>query len=61
MATDASTAVRLEVDGTDVESAAPSGSADVAVPCDGADHEVAVVPLSDAGAGQPETETVSSG
>ena len=60
-ATDASTAVRLEVDGTEVESAAPSGSADVAVPCDGADHEVAVVPLSDTGAGQPETETVSSG
>ena len=60
-ATDAATAARLEVDGTEVESAGPSGSADLSVPCDGADHEVSVVPLSDAGAGQPETETVSAG
>jgi hypothetical protein len=60
-ATDASTAVRLEVDGAEADNAGPNGSADVSVPCDGADHEVSVVPLSDAGAGQPETETVSSG
>jgi hypothetical protein len=29
-------------------------------PCDGVQHELSVVPLSDAGAGQPESETVSS-
>jgi hypothetical protein len=60
-ATEASTAVRLEVDGAEVQSAGPSGSADLAVPCDGAEHEVSVVPLSDAGAGEADTETVSSG
>ena len=60
-ATEAATAVRLEVDGAEVQSAGPSGSADLAVPCDGAEHEVSVVPLSDAGAGEADTETVSSG
>ena len=59
--TESATAARLEVDGTEVESGGPSGSADLTVPCDGADHEVSVVPLSDAGDGQPESETVSSG
>jgi hypothetical protein len=39
----------------------PSGSADVTVSCDGAEHEISVVPLSDAGEGEPESETVSSG
>jgi hypothetical protein len=60
-ATEAATAARLEVDGSEVESAGPSGSADLSVPCDGADHELSVVPLSDAGAGDPASETVSSG
>jgi hypothetical protein len=60
-ATEAATAARLEVDGREVQSVGPSGSADLSVPCDGADHEVSVVPLSDAGAGEPESETVSSG
>lgn len=60
-ATDAATAARLDVDGSEVESAGPSGSAELPMPCDGADHEVSVVPLSDAGAGEPESETVSSG
>ena len=60
-ATEAATAVRLEVDGAEVGSAGPSGSAELAVPCDGADHEVSVVPLSDAGAGEADSETVSSG
>jgi hypothetical protein len=60
-ATEAATAVRLEVDGAEVQSAGPSGSADLAVPCDGAEHEVSVVPLSDAGAGEADSETVSSG
>ena len=60
-ATEAATAVRLEVDGTEVQSAGPSGSADLAVPCDGAEHEVSVVPLSDAGAGEADSESVSSG
>ncbi len=59
--TEAATAARVEVDGTEVESAGPSGSADVTVPCDGAEHEVSVVPLSDAGDGQADSETVSSG
>jgi hypothetical protein len=59
--TEAATAVRIEVDGAEAESAGPSGAADVTVPCDGADHEITVVPLSDAGEGEAETETVSSG
>ena len=39
----------------------PSGSAELSVLCDGAAHEVSVVPLSNVGEGAPESETVSSG
>ena len=55
------TAARLEVDGETADETGPSGSASLTVPCDGAEHTVSVTALSDAGDGETESETVSSG
>jgi hypothetical protein len=59
--TDGATAVELTVDGQTVADQGPSGSADISVPCDGATHDVGVTPLSDAGAGESQTQQVGPG
>ena len=59
--TNAATAARIEVDGETAEDAGPSGTATVAVPCDGEDHAVSLTALGDEGEGETESRTVSSG
>ena len=55
------TAARLDVDGETADETGPSGSSTLTVPCDGAEHTVSVTALNDAGEGETESETVSSG
>ena len=59
--TEATTAVELSVDGQLANTAAPEGSADLVVPCDGATHDVSITPRSDSGSGETESQEVSSG
>jgi hypothetical protein len=59
--TEATTAVELGVDGVLANTAAPEGSADLVVPCDGAMHQVSITPRNDSASGETESEEVSSG
>lgn len=59
--TEATTAVELGVDGALANTAAPEGSADLVVPCDGETHQVSITPRNDSGSGETESEEVSSG
>jgi len=59
--TEATTAVELGVDGALANTAAPEGSANLVVPCDGETHQVSITPRNDSGSGETESEGVSSG
>jgi hypothetical protein len=54
------TKVDIVVDSGDPAGAGPSGSLTLAIPCDGAEHEVTITPLGDEGPGEPATELVGS-
>jgi len=59
--TTAATAVLLSVDGQPAGSSTgygPTGSTQIAVPCDGQSHQISITPESDAGMGQSETKEV---
>jgi len=54
------TAVDFSVDEDSAGSSGPSGSKELDVPCDGATHELSVIAMSDAGAGETETKEITS-
>ena len=59
-ATANATAVEIDVDGINPTGFGPSGTTDLVVPCDDAEHTITVTPQSDAGPGEPESENVSA-
>jgi Pentapeptide repeats (8 copies) len=59
--TENATAVEIALDTATPAPFGPSGSTELAVACDGEPHAITITPQSDAGAGVPETEQVSSG
>lgn len=58
--TENATAVEIVLDTASPTGFPPSGSTDVFVPCDGAQHAITITPQGDAGRGTPETEEVEA-
>jgi hypothetical protein len=58
--TENATAVEIAVDSVSPSGFGPSGTTNVVVPCDGESHTITITPQSDAGAGEAESEEVSS-
>jgi hypothetical protein len=56
--TQEATKVDIVVDAGDPAGAGPSGVLTLAIPCDGAEHEITITPLGDDGPGQPASERV---
>ena len=59
-ATQDATAVELDVDDEKARGEGTSGSATIAIPCDGGAHNVSVTALSDSGVGETKTEEIST-
>jgi hypothetical protein len=54
------TAVEINVDGINPAGFGPTGSTNLVVPCDDAEHTISVTPQSDAGPGEPESKEISA-